>query len=97
MRIQLDVEEVATLVSDFIAVRKFRWVKYKRQRLVLDEVRTEKFSIATFNQETKICELVRMFDQLLGRRVFELGKDQAATATFINDVSVELAGPQMLI
>ena len=40
---------------------------------------------------------MRMFDQLLGRRVFELGKDQAATATFIDDVSVELAGQQMLI
>jgi hypothetical protein len=29
--------------------------------------------------------------------VFELGKDQATTATFIDDVSIELAGQQMVI
>lgn len=38
-----------------------------------------------------------MFNQLLGSRVFEFRQNQAATATFIDDVSVELAGQQMLI
>jgi hypothetical protein len=49
MRIQFDVEEVATLISDFIPVRQFRRVKHERQRPVFYEARAEIFSITTFN------------------------------------------------